>query len=165
MNFKSVSDLSDIQTTCQLASKIWRKHYMPIIGLEQVEYMLAHFQSIDAIYNQIKAGYHYFLIQSDNQSLAYVAVLPSTQQKSLHISKLYVAITQQRQGLGTKIITFIENHSRQQNLHKLWLTVNRHNQTAIKFYLQNGFVKTDFLVQDIGGGFVMDDFKMEKKLL
>lgn len=137
---------------------------MPIIGEEQVEYMLNHFQSIDAIRSQIDAGYQYFLVRCQEQSLAYFAVLPSTVQKSLHISKLYVGISRQRQGLGSQIITFIENHCHRQNLDQLWLTVNRHNQNAIQFYLRNGFVNTGTLVQEIGGGFVMDDFRMEKNL-
>ena len=137
---------------------------MPIIGSEQVEYMLSRFQSYDAIRNQIETGYQYFLVHRQDQPLAYFAILPSIEQKSLHISKLYVDIPQQRQGLGRQIIAFLVNHCHDQQLDQLWLTVNRHNQTAIHFYLRNGFKNTGSVVQKIGGGFVMDDFRMEKSL-
>ena len=32
-----------------LAGEIWREHYTPIIGAEQVEYMLAKFQTAERI--------------------------------------------------------------------------------------------------------------------
>ena len=44
-----------------LAGEIWREHYTPIIGAEQVEYMLAKFQSPEQICKDIKENkYIYF---------------------------------------------------------------------------------------------------------
>jgi RimJ/RimL family protein N-acetyltransferase len=48
------------------------------------------------------------------------------------------------------------------NLMKIWLTVNRFNDTSIKIYESLGFLKTGTQVADIGSGFVMDDYIMEK---
>ncbi|QPK65133.1 GNAT family N-acetyltransferase [Methylomonas sp. LL1] len=164
LNFREATALSQIETISRLAGEVWRHHYMPIIGSKQVEYMLDRFQSVDAIDSQIEAGLLYYLMLRGNQPLAYFAVLPSTEQKSLHISKLYVDPSQQHKGLGKRTLAFIEHQCRRRDLDQLWLTVNRHNHAAIGFYLRNGFVNTGSLVQDIGAGFVMDDFRMDKSL-
>jgi hypothetical protein len=40
--------------------------------------------------------------------------------------------------------------------------VNKGNEKAIRSYERNGFVKVRSQVADIGKGFVMDDYVMEK---
>lgn len=44
------------------------------------------------------------------------------------------------------------------------LAVNKRNDKAIGSYKKYGFVVRETVVDDIGRGFVMDDFVMEKKL-
>jgi hypothetical protein len=46
----------------------------------------------------------------------------------------------------------------------MWLTVNKQNPT-LDWYRRRGFVCTGSLVQEIGGGFVMDDYRMEKHVV
>jgi hypothetical protein len=46
----------------------------------------------------------------------------------------------------------------------MYLTVNKYNELAKRAYLAKGFVIVDATVQDIGHGFVMDDYIMEKAL-
>ncbi len=41
------------------------------------------------------------------------------------------------------------------------LTVNRENLDSISFYENRGFIKSGEVVQEIGGGFVMDDYQMD----
>ena len=61
INIVEVKNLKDIKETAMLAHSIWNEHYIPIIGKEQVDYMLAT-QSEQAIKEQIDEGYRYFLI-------------------------------------------------------------------------------------------------------
>jgi hypothetical protein len=42
--------------------------------------------------------------------------------------------------------------------------VNKANARAIMAYKRNGFVITESVITDIGGGFVMDDYVMAKDL-
>ena len=44
------------------------------------------------------------------------------------------------------------------------LTVNRHNAGSIAFYERMGFAVAGALVQEIGEGFVMDDYRMVKAI-
>ena len=60
---KKVETNIDIQRTAETAREIWTQHFTPIIGAEQVEYMLEKFQSDRAIRNQIeREGYTLSLI-------------------------------------------------------------------------------------------------------
>jgi len=45
---------------------------------------------------------------------------------------------------------------------ELWLTVNKDNADSIAFYRRVGFRIAGSSVMDIGGGFVMDDYRMVK---
>jgi diamine N-acetyltransferase len=42
------------------------------------------------------------------------------------------------------------------------LAVNKRNVNAINAYLKHGFRIAEAVVKEIGGGFVMDDYVMEK---
>lgn len=53
---------------------------------------------------------------------------------------------------------------RERHLHKIWLTVNRNNSIAIAAYEKMGFTKAYMKKADIGNGFYMDDYIMEKKI-
>ena len=49
-----------IRQVANMAYKIWNEYYTPLIGKEQVDYMLSRFQNAKAIDKQIQEGYHYF---------------------------------------------------------------------------------------------------------
>lgn len=53
---KSVKTQEGFKLVETLASQIWYQHYPDIIGLEQVEYMLAKFNSAKAIEEQVRLG-------------------------------------------------------------------------------------------------------------
>ena len=50
----------DLQEIAALADVIWHEHFTPIIGKEQVEYMLSRFQSYPALQDQVLTGYEYY---------------------------------------------------------------------------------------------------------
>ncbi len=147
-----------------LAYSIWREHYTPIIGSQQVEYMLDKFQSKEAILNQIeKQGYLYYLLEDkDSNWVGYVGVVPKD--KELFLSKLYINTKNRGKGYGKYALNFIETIARDKGLSKISLTVNKNNSYSIKIYEKLGFIISDSLVTDIGNGFVMDDYKMEKAI-
>ena len=57
---------------------------------------------------------------------------------------------------------FIEEQAKDLNCKIIYLTVNKYNTNSIMAYQKTGFVKTEELVIDIGNGYVMDDYRMEK---
>lgn len=147
-----------------LAYSIWREHFTPIIGRPQVEYMLEKFQSARAISDQIEnQSYLYYLFQNENGHwIGYCAVVPGPEE--LFLSKLYVTAENRRSGFGRCALGFIETLASDKGLSKITLTVNKNNAGSINAYKKLGFVITDSLVTDIGSGFVMDDYKMQKNV-
>lgn len=153
----------DVTEVVTLAREIWNEHYCPIIGQVQVDYMLQKFQSVPAITAQMNEGYEYYLAKSNDAPVGYLAVVPDATTSTLMISKIYVTSNLRGQSIGQKMLALAERLCRARGLTTLWLTVNKHNLNSIAWYERNGFVKAGTLVADIGGGFVMDDFKMEKR--
>ena len=54
--------------------------------------------------------------------------------------------------------------ARERGLDALYLTVNKHNEMAIRAYKAKGFEVIDAVETDIGDGYIMADYIMEKKL-
>ena len=94
--------------------------------------------------------------------MGYFAVVP--QKKDLFLSKLYVTAENRRKGYARCALEFIEAIARNNGLSKITLTVNKNNTGSINAYKKLGFVITGSNVADIGNGFVMDDYKMEKPI-
>jgi len=160
--FIEVSTQDQIEVVEALAKGIWTEHYIPIIGKEQVDYMLDRFQSRQAISEQIEAGFLYFLIKEDNEFIGYMSVQPKTDE--LFLSKIYIKAAKRKKGSGNKAIQFVERLAKKRGLTKVGLTVNKNNINSIKAYEKFGFRNVGAIVQDIGNGFVMDDYRMEKSV-
>jgi len=155
---------AQIADVVHLAREIWQEHYGPIIGREQVDYMLGKFQSEQAVTDQLAESYEYYIVVQDKKSLGYMAVIPQKGEASLMLSKIYVKKEARGQGCGGKMLAFAEDLCRRRHIQKIWLTVNKNNRHSIAWYTRMGFTKTASLVQDIGEGFVMDDYRMEKAI-
>jgi ribosomal protein S18 acetylase RimI-like enzyme len=162
MNLQKVQSAKQMLEVVRLA--IWQEHYVPIIGQKQVDYMLEKFQSQSAVARQLDESYEYYLVINGGQSSGYVAVVPSGSERSLLISKLYVRKSERGQGLGKELLRFVEDLCRERGIEKIWLTVNKNNADSIAWYSRMGFKNAGPIVQDIGGGFVMDDFRFEKTI-
>jgi ribosomal protein S18 acetylase RimI-like enzyme len=143
-----------------LAREIWTEHYVPIIGRAQVDYMLARYQTKQAVRAQIASGALYFLMEEGRSFIGYIAVQPKGDE--LFLSKIYLQAAFRARGYGNKAVQFVETLARERGLRKIVLTVNKNNAVAIRAYEKMGFRNVGSLVQDIGGGFVMDDYAMEK---
>ncbi|PIB39239.1 GNAT family N-acetyltransferase [Maribacter sp. 4G9] len=158
----AVSSTAHIATVAHLAQTIWTDHYTPIIGSLQVDYMLAKYQSETAINDQIKEGYQYYLIKTDVGHAGYFAL--SLHKDFLFLSKFYVLKNMRGNGLGKLALSFIENKAMEYHLPKIRLTVNKYNSKSISAYKKMGFANVDSIVQDIGNGYVMDDYVLEKNI-
>ena len=163
MEFTPVTTDAQIKQTATLAKEIWSEHFPPIIGQEQVDYMLKTIQSKDAICDQIRnKGYIYYLIENNNKAVGYCAIQP--QEESLFLSKLYILECMRGKGIARQAVDFIKTIAAKKGLSKITLTCNKNNTSPIAVYEKLGFTNTGSTIQDIGNGFVMDDYKMELSL-
>ncbi len=152
---------SDCEVIAQLANSIWREHYTPIIGKEQVLYMLNKYQSAQAIQEQIQEGKTYFIIRYGTSEVGYLSCYE--REGSLFLSKLYVSSQYRGKGIGKKAMQFVEQQAKELGCVRIALTVNKNNLNSIQAYKKMGFKTIKPVVLDIGKGFVMDDFYMERE--
>ena len=148
-----------------MAESIWTEYYTPLIGEKQVRYMLENIQSKPAILRQIRdERYLYFFLHDQGERVGYLSVLFSEDRRCF-LSKIYLVKEMRRRGYAGRALQRIEAMCVEKNIDTIWLTVNIHNEDSISAYENLGFVVTEKKCADIGGGFVMDDFIMEKKIV
>ena len=160
LQFTPVIQSQDILNLAHMAKEIWEEHYTPIIGKDQVDYMLEKFQSGSAIQAQISDNYSYYTVQKNNQAIGYLSYSINDETPSLFLSKIYLKKANRGEGLGRQMMQFIIQKAKELNCQYITLTVNKYNEKTILAYQKYGFVKKRELIIDIGNGFIMDDFEM-----
>lgn len=158
-----VSTAAQVVEVARMAHQVWNEHYVPLIGQAQVDYMVAKFQSPEAMQSQIDSGYEYFQIQQSGLGIGYAAIRHDAPDARVFISKLYVLAAHRKSGAGRQTLGLLERMGRERGAAHLWLTVNKGNP-SVRAYERLGFRIVDAMVVDIGGGYVMDDYKMEKEV-
>jgi diamine N-acetyltransferase len=162
----------DLAAISDLAGKIWRAHYPGIISAEQINYMLARMYSMATLRDEVcDRGIRYDRLLVNGEFLGFAAygLDPNSRPDSrdgqaVKLHKLYLHPDWHGKGLGSLLLQHCEQEARALGAPRLVLTVNKHNTKAISAYERNAFAIAESIVTDIGGGFVMDDFVMEKKL-
>lgn len=155
---------SDVDAVAALAREIWHAHYPGIISTAQIEYMLAQRYDPAMIRAELaQADLWWFVLRLNGEIVAYMA-LQKEGEAALKIDKLYVRPDLQRHGCGGRLIAHAETLARREGCRGLELAVNRNNTKAIAAYRKHGFTVREAAVKDIGGGFVMDDYVMAKKV-
>ncbi|MBN2693274.1 GNAT family N-acetyltransferase [bacterium] len=165
VKFKKVKTEKDIETVVAIANIVWKEHYIPIIGEKQVQYMLKNFQSKEAIVEQINSEYIYYKIICIRKSIGYLSIKPLKDERKLFLSKLYLFLEHRGKGLSKVVIEFLKTLTKDLDLDEIYLTVNKNNTNSITAYKKLGFSITEEIVQDIGSGFVMDDYVMRLPIL
>jgi GNAT superfamily N-acetyltransferase len=108
---------AEYTTIADLANRIWFEHFGPIIGEQQVSYMLKKFQSALAIEDQVEKGMGYYLLLHQAIPVGYFAF--SRKEESLFLSKLYVLDSMRGSGMGRLALTFIEAQAKELQLKKI----------------------------------------------
>jgi diamine N-acetyltransferase len=141
----------------ELARTIWHKHYIPIVGEAQVNYMLNEMYSTQALQKQQEEGQHFYLIVNNESEVGFVSI-STADAKNLMLHKFYILQEKQNTGLGTLVFKkIVEELYTPQTIR---LTVNRQNYKSINFYFKLGFKIEKVEDFDIGNNFFMNDFVM-----
>lgn len=154
--------IPDIHLITELAHRIWKNHYTGIISSEQINYMLEKMYSPEKLLQEINQGIIFTLLYKDNKPLGYISI-STTDNKIYILHKFYIEVDNHREGLGSQLFLFALKQL--ENPKTIKLTVNRMNFKAINFYFKNGFIIKEAVDFDIGNGFFMNDFVMEKTTL
>lgn len=168
ITFVPVNEGADQEKLADMAYTIWNEYWPAIIGQAQVDYMVKNFQSLDAIKRDMaEHGYEYWLLHATDENgetriVGYTGGHEEPETNRYFISKIYLLAEERGRGFASQTIKFYEDICLERGLRAMYLTVNKYNDLGTRAYLGKGFEVIDSVETDIGEGFIMDDFIMEK---
>ncbi len=156
---------SDFQELRQLADTIWRQHYAGMIATAQIDHMLGSRFSDDALRKYLQTATSWLeLLRAAGSAVGYCGYAVAAEEpQSLKLGQLYLLDSHRGTGLGRFMLSHIERRAENLGLDTIVLQVNKCNEVALAFYKAAGFTIRHAAVFEIGGGFVMDDYVMERR--
>jgi ribosomal protein S18 acetylase RimI-like enzyme len=156
--------LNDIKLIQEIAHATWPITYGEILSKEQLEYMLNLIYSDEALTNQYNKKEQLFYLISENEiNLGFIGIEHQYKGEAItKIHKIYLMPETQGKGIGKKVIDEIQKLAIDNNSKALLLNVNRFN-SALGFYIKIGFEVAEEVNIEIGNGYLMEDYVMEKK--
>jgi diamine N-acetyltransferase len=148
-----------------LAERVWRTHYPGIITPDQIDYMLRRSYALPVLagfLHRTDAGIELAYMQSELAGFAAWYLMDDG--AAAKLDRLYVAAECQRRGIGGRLVARVVELARAAGAVRVVLNVNKHNVQAQRAYRKHGFAVREAVVVDIGQGYVMDDYVMERLL-
>ena len=166
--FVAVTTPEQQSKLAHIAHDIWNEYWPDIIGQAQTDYMVKNFQSLEAIERDMAQNqYEYWFVVADAHTenervVGYTGGHTEAETNRFFISKIYLFKHERGRHFASNVITFYEHLCVQRGLRGMYLTVNKNNTLGIRAYEGKGFVTIDAVETDIGNGFIMDDYIMER---
>ncbi len=158
------ADATDIGTIRNLALAIWPDTYKEILSPEQLTFMLDAFYSKNTLLQNISADNHQFILALLNDKpIGFAAFEVNYKYNTTKIHKLYIHPEAQGKGIGRLLLEEIKKSSLETQNSLLILNVNRFNK-ALSFYKKIGFSIIEEVNIEIGNGYLMEDYVMQKHL-
>jgi len=156
----------DVEQLAGLEREIWYAHYSAIISAAQIEYMLGQRYHSDVVLAELRSeGTWWDKLIVAGRMAGFASYFLTGVPGEMKLDKLYVHPRLQRRGYGGMMIARAGEVAGANGCSRLVLAVNRNNRSAIAAYLKHGFHIANAVMKDIGGGFVMDDYVMEKSVM
>lgn len=149
-----------------LSDIIWPVTFKEILSPEQIKYMMEMMYNTSALEKQMnELNHRYLLVEEDGEYLGYLSYETDYKGASVtKIHKIYVLPSTQGKGVGRLFIDTASEIAKANNNTILSLNVNRFNK-AIDFYKRMGFDFHSSENIEIGNGFLMEDYIMNKNLI
>ena len=165
MNTIRIATINDIPLIRHLAEQVFPETYKHIITPAQCDYMMDMMYSETSLRRQMtEEGHIYQLLAVDGEPAGYVSVQP-IEADVYELQKIYVLPRFQGRHLGRTL--FDAAVSLVKRLHsepcRIFLHVNRYKK-AKTFYEHLGLKVTKQGDYDIGNGYFMNDYIMEKDI-
>lgn len=162
MKIKKIS-IQDLNIIRNLALEIWPICYKNILQTDQIEFMLQKFYAVESLENLFKKNHDFIIIYQNQVAVGFASFELNALRQKTKLHKIYVLPQNWGNNCGFNLLKWIENESKLNNQTHVFLNVNKNNN-AIGFYQKNNFEIILEEVIQIGNGFVMDDYVMEKVL-
>lgn len=156
---------SDFEAVAVLGATIWRSHYAAFVSIAQIDYMLAGRYAPDTLRAYLNAETRWMdILKLAGRPIGYCSASLTDTPSQMKLEQLYLLHEFRGKGLGGFMLRHVESKAREHGLGVMMLQVNKRNIDSIAFYRKTGFTVREEAIFDIGHGFVMDDYVMEKVL-
>ncbi|HOZ84927.1 MAG TPA: GNAT family N-acetyltransferase [Niabella sp.] len=161
LSYRSIG-LTDAKAIYDLAAKIWPEAFAQILTDQQIEYMMKMMYALPVLEKEIERGVLYFIFYHKGKAVGYTAIEPK-ENNHFKLHKIYLSPSLQGKGIGRFLLEEMEKKAKTLGAEKLFLNVNRFNK-AIHFYQRHGYNILREEDIDIGNGYFMNDYVMQKNL-
>lgn len=151
-----------IRQCSEFASEVFIDYYNDLIGNAQAVYMADLFLSEEAIAKLIRDGAIFRIVEDNDEIIGFCEY--KKEEDRVFLSKLYASKDHRGKGIGRMMFEDVVNYAKENGINKIYLTVNKGNTPSYNIYLHLGFKVIDSVVNDIGHGYVMDDYIMEYQI-
>jgi ribosomal protein S18 acetylase RimI-like enzyme len=155
---------ADIPAIQNIAKITWQPTYVPLLGQEQVDYMLEQMYSKAALLEQLSRGDVFLIAELGMKEVGFASYgIIDQENYGYKLHKIYVLPEVHGNGVGKFLINEVVDQVRAAGGRSLSLNVNRDNK-AMQFYERAGFKIKETVDIEIGNGFFMNDYVMEKSI-
>lgn len=154
---------ADIPVIRQIAFVTWPVAYGKSLSPEQLNYMLGMMYSESSLQEQFSKGHVFFIAAEAGKDVGFASISDEGELR-FKLNKLYVDPSAQKTGAGRALLHRAIDHAVSGGGKTIFLQVKRDNP-AQHFYAKHGFTIHSKLDLDIGEGFRMEDWIMEKGLV
>ena len=162
--FEELTTPGSLQIIRDIASDIWPKTFAKILSPKQISYMMKMMYAPEVMEKELASGYHFEIIRVDRTPAGYFSWSPYDLPETAKLHKVYLLEKFHGMGIGSMMLKQAEMRAKKAGFSRLRLNVNKYNERAKKAYSRNDFATVEAVKIDIGNGFFMDDFVMEKSL-
>ena len=154
----------DIEAIQNIANSTWYNTYADYLSAEQIEYMLDKMYDKGVLLYQLQEGQIFLIAEEAQRDVGFAGFSVSDRESNCYkLHKLYVLPEMHGRGVGKLLLNEVVSQVRNLGGKSLELNVNRNNKAA-DFYKAAGFEIKKSVDLDIGEGFFMNDYLMERSL-
>lgn len=154
----------DLAIVSDLAERIWPATYGEYLSDEQLRFMLDKMYNQGELLSQLRKGYTFLMASQNGKDVGFACFALEKPEEAIYkLHKLYVLPETHGKGVGKILMNEVVNLAQREGGKALQLNVNRNNK-AKDFYLKAGFIIKETVDLDIGNGFYMNDYIMEKQI-
>ncbi|MNK13384.1 putative acetyltransferase [compost metagenome] len=154
----------DLPIVRTLAEQTWPDAYGDIISQDQIVFMLEKMYNKGELLEQMLKGHHFIIASELKEDVGFAGFsVVDSDRHTFKLHKLYVLPKMHGKGVGKILMNEVVSQVKAQGGRFLQLNVNRANK-AKDFYEKTGFKIKETVDLDIGNGFYMNDYVMEKAL-
>ena len=157
-----IQDPGELKIVAELAWKIFPRTYEELIPAEQIPYMMRLMYGDEAMRKEFAEGMKFALIREGETPIGYISwhLCDGEAGRMARLEKLYLDFDRHGRSIGNTALRYVIAEAERAGAAFITLNVNKGNLRAQKAYCRAGFYRWRSETEDIGNGFVKDDYVM-----